>query len=154
MASRAAAMPAGARQPKPLFTILVGEAAFARTCTLASGTVVTPGAAGRWLTDSVIERIVFDTPERVLSVSQRRSFTGALRRAIEVRDRTCTHPYCDEPAEGCQVDHIQPWAHGGDTSIDNGQLQCGFHNRLRSKPPGDTRHCDNGRTTNTGPPAG
>jgi hypothetical protein len=65
-----------------------------------------------------------------------RFFTGGTRRAIELRDRICTHPHCYEPAETCQVDHIQTYASGGLTTQDNGRLLCGFHNRLRNQPEG------------------
>jgi 5-methylcytosine-specific restriction endonuclease McrA len=65
-----------------------------------------------------------------------RLFTGATRRAIEVRDRECTHPYCDQRLEDCEVDHIVPYAAGGPTTQENGRLLCPFHNRLRSQPPG------------------
>jgi hypothetical protein len=131
MATRAATTPRNGQRPKPLFTVLVGVDMFARTCELASGTFVTPGSAARWLDRSMIERIVFDGPERVLSVGHQRAFAGALRRAIEVRDRTCQHPYCNMRADGCEVDHIVPWPLGGPTSQDNGNLRCGFHNRWR-----------------------
>ncbi|MDA8148855.1 MAG: HNH endonuclease signature motif containing protein, partial [Actinomycetota bacterium] len=56
-------------------------------------------------------------------------------RAIEVRDRTCSHPTCEVPAERCQVDHILPWSAGGATTQENGRLLCGFHNRLRNERP-------------------
>ena len=62
-----------------------------------------------------------------------RLFTGGTRRAIELRDRICTHPYCYEPAENCQADHIEPYAVGGPTTQENGRLLCGFHNRLRNQ---------------------
>ena len=62
-----------------------------------------------------------------------RLFTGGTRRAIELRDRICTHPYCYEPAESCQVDHIETYAEGGPTTQENGRLLCGFHNRLRNQ---------------------
>jgi HNH endonuclease len=78
----------------------------------------------------------------VISVSHKRTFTGALRRAIEVRDRHCQHPSgCDEPADRCDVDHIQPHSHGGETSQHNGRLSCWPHNRdeqLRSAHPPDS----------------
>jgi hypothetical protein len=138
MATRAATTPKGGQRPGPLVTLLVGVDAFAATCRLAAGTNVTPGQAARWLDQSIIERIVFDGPNRVLSVGRQREFTGALRRAIEVRDRTCQHPYCDEPAERCQVDHTVPWALGGRTTQANGKLHCGFHNRNRE--PEHIRH--------------
>ncbi len=87
-----------------------------------------------YLDDADLERIVFDGPDRVLSVSTRRRFTGALRRAIEVRDRHCQHPSgCDEPAPTCDVDHIEPWPIARRTSQDNGRLQCRPHNRDPAK---------------------
>jgi hypothetical protein len=58
-----------------------------------------------------------------------------VRRALDVRDQRCTHHGCDQPAERCQGDHIQPWAAGGATTVDNGQLRCGYHNRWRWQHP-------------------
>lgn len=133
MARRAGAVPAGARLPVPLFTVLVGEATFAKVCELASGRIVPPGSVASWLDEAVIERIVFDGPDRVIGVSHRRAFRGALRRAIEVRDGTCTDHYCNCPAHRSQVDHVVPHAAGGVISLDNGRLLCGFHNRRRSR---------------------
>ncbi len=53
-----------------------------------------------------------------------------------VRDRECFHDYCDVGAEDSQADHVLPYAEGGLTVQDNGQLACGFHNRLRYKHRG------------------
>ena len=133
---RAAAVPADAKVPEPLFTILVGYETFAgRVCQLANGTVVTPGALVRWLEEAWIERVVFDGPDRVKNIGpRRRLFRGATRRAVQVRDRECFHPFCDTPAPEAQVDHIQPWAYGGTTTDDNGRLACGYHNRQRHRP--------------------
>ncbi|CAN5711726.1 HNH endonuclease signature motif containing protein [soil metagenome] len=137
MARRSATAPADGRQPRPLFTILVDYPTFAqRVCELANRTVITPGQAARFIHDADIERIVFDGPSRVIDVGARtRCYSGALRRAIEVRDRACTHPLCDQPPDRCQIDHIDPYANGGPTTQDNGRLLCGDHNRLRQQPP-------------------
>ncbi len=64
-----------------------------------------------------------------------RLFTGATRRAVEVRDRQCFHEYCELPAEQCQIDHVQPWAAGGPTVVANGRVACAFHNRNRHRRP-------------------
>ncbi len=134
MARRSATQAAG-RRPAPLFTVLVGEATFQRVCELASGTVVTPGELVPHLTSAQFERIIFDGPSRVIDVSGRRRFTGAVRRAIQVRDRRCTHPSgCDEPASGCDIDHVAPRSRGGPTSQHNGTLRCPTHNRVRPSP--------------------
>jgi len=130
MARRARAMPAGARMPAPLFTALVGEGTLAELCELSTGVVITPGQLGQWVDPAMLETVLFDGPSTVLSVSKRRRFTGAVRRAIEVRDRHCQHRSgCDIPAIRCDVDHIVPYAVKPDTSQFNGKLECPAHNR-------------------------
>jgi hypothetical protein len=136
MATRSATMPAGGRRPAPLVTVLVGYETFSgRICELASGQVLTPGEVAALLDDAVIERVVFDGPSRVIDVGQARLFTGALRRAIQVRDQTCTHDGCHVPAARCEIDHVQPAAVGGLTAQDNGRLRCPFHHRQRHRSP-------------------
>ena len=81
-----------------------------------------------------MELILFDGPFTVIAASTARSFTGRLRRAIEVRDRHCQHPSgCDVPVTGCDVDHIVPHGQGGPTSQFNGRLECRPHNRDATK---------------------
>ena len=134
MATRSATAPADGRRPRPLFTMLIGEGTLANLCELANGTVITPAHLAPFLTDAMLETVLFDGPSTVVSVSRRRTFTGALRRAIEVRDRHCQHPSgCDVPADRCDVDHIVPAARGGPTSQANGRLQCATHNRNAAK---------------------
>jgi hypothetical protein len=130
-------VPEGARRPEPLFRVLVGYETFAgRMCQLANGTVVTPGSLVPWLDQAWVERVVFDGPARVVDVGQaRRAFTGATRRAVQLRDQQCFHPLCDEPAERCEVDHVEPWAAGGATVAANERVACAHHNRARHRRP-------------------
>ena len=142
MARRSAAMAADAKPARPLITILCGYETFAgRVCQLADGTVLTPGQVASVLGEADIERVVFDSPSRVIDVGRRsRFFTGALKRAIEVRDRHCTHPGCTVPAARCQIDHIVEFCDGGPTTQANGRLLCPAHNRRRpgrASPPAD-----------------
>ena len=141
MARRSAARPADTRSARPLFTVLLGHAAFKDLCELANGTVLTPSQLLPFLSDADIERIIFDGPSRIIDVGTRRLFRDAARRAIEVRDRTCWHPSCDIPADRCQIDHIQPWERGGPTIQTNGRSGCKYHHRRShqtSRPPPDT----------------
>ena len=137
MATRARTAPADGRRPAPLFSVLAGYETFAGPLLeLFNRTVLTPGIAARWLSDADIERIVFDGPSRVIDVGvQRRFFTGALKHAIEVRDRTCFHPSCDEAPLRPEIDHIHEASKGGPTTQENGRLGCGFHNRWRNHHP-------------------
>jgi hypothetical protein len=135
---RSGAVPAGAKPPRPLFTVHVDHGTLGRICELArSRTVVAPGALVPWLADAEVQRVVFDGKDRPLAVgSRRRFFTGADRTAVEARDLECFSPFCAVPAEDCEVDHMVPFAEGGPTVVDNGRLACGFHNRSR---PGASR---------------
>ena len=136
MAERSATAPPDGIPPKPLFSVLVDFPTMSgRVCELAQGMALTPGSLVPWLDRADIERAVFEPPDRVQVSATARLFTGATRRGIQLRDRECTHPYCDRPALDCQVDHIQPYTDGGPTTFENGRLLCGFHNRLRNQRP-------------------
>jgi Rieske Fe-S protein len=131
------ATPADGLRPRPLVTVLVGLETFTgRVCELADGTVIAPGLLAGLLHRAAIERVVFDGPDRVIAVGQARLFTGALRRAIEVRDRHCTHPGCTVPAERCEVDHVVLFVHAGPTTQANGVLRCPAHHRWRHQQAG------------------
>ena len=150
MAIRSRTAPTDGRRPAPLFSVLVGyETLKGRVCELAQGTVIPPGSLVPWLDQAYVERAVFGPGRRVEVSSTARLFTGATRRAVELRDAECTHPYCDRSASACEVDHIVPYVAGGPTTQENGRLLCGFHNRLRNQrpPPADDRIlCDDRRT--------
>lgn len=126
-------------------TVVLGLNDVEQLCELAEGTPISPRELVPHLHRSDVERIVFDGPDRVLSISHRRSFPAAVRRAIELRDRRCTHPCgCDDRASWCDVDHVHEHARGGETSERNGRLQCPTHNRNetlhhRAPPPGTPR---------------
>ena len=135
--TRSASTAPGAQAPKPLFTVLVDFPTFrGRICQLADGTVVAPESLQPQVTEAMVQRAVWKSAKRVEISETARLFTGATRRAVEVRDQRCRHPYCEDiPAERCQVDHIVPFSRGGPTTQENGRLLCPFHNRLRNKPP-------------------
>jgi len=111
-----------------------------KLCELSTGQVIAPGLVVPYLTSSEVQSFVFGDAWHVLGVSNQRTFTGWLRRAIQMRDRHCTHPAgCDASMHECDVDHIIPYAAGGLTSQENGRLQCPTHNRnadlhLRAPP--------------------
>jgi uncharacterized protein DUF222/HNH endonuclease len=139
MATRSRTAPADGRRPAPLISVFVGyETLHGRMCQLSNGTVVTPGSLLPWLEEAYIERAVFQPGARVEVSETSRLFKGATRRAIELRDRQCSDPSCDEPLSRCEVDHIEMASQGGPTTQENGRLLCGYHNRLRNqRPPPD-----------------
>jgi hypothetical protein len=130
MARRSASMPKGARRPKPLLTILIGADRFADLCETATGMVLSPNQVLPHLGSAELESILFDNDLTILGVSNRRTFTGRLRRAVAVRGVHCEHPSgCDIPAAECDVDHIVPRCEGGATSQFNARNECRPHNR-------------------------
>jgi hypothetical protein len=133
MAVRSRSTPAGAQRPEPHLVFLVGyEALYGRICRLQGGTGVTLGTVVEHLDGATFERVVFAPGKRVECSPKNRFFTGATRRAIELRDQECAHEYCDRPAEHCQIDHIMPWSKEGPTTQENGQALCAFHNRQKN----------------------
>ena len=150
LARRAGASRVDDQAPKPLVSVVVsaGEL-FGPIRETFNGLVLSRLEVARLLTETDFESIVFDdTTAQPVTVSTRaRFFTGALRRAVEVRDRVCQHPTCRVEAEHCQIDHIIEATAGGPTCVTNGRLLCGVHNRQR---PG-RRPRDNTRTSHQDP---
>jgi len=139
MAMRSRTAPADGRRPEPHFSVVIDYPTLnGRISQLAGGQVVAPGTLLSYMKDAWFERVVFEPGKRAECSVTSRFFTGATRRAIELRDLECTHQYCDIPAEQCQIDHIIPYCQGGLTSQENGQAHCGDHNRMRDwrGPPG------------------
>ncbi len=137
MAERSAAKPPGATEPRVLLQVLAGHESVLRMCELSNGTVLTPGEVLPVLVAADVERVIFDGPSKVIDVGVRqRFFRGGTRTAVEVRDRRCTHPSCDVPAERCEIDHIVPWAQGGLTTQANGRCRCPYHHPRGRPPPG------------------
>ncbi len=59
----------------------------------------------------------------------RRTVSTALKRALLARDRHCRYPSCSH-ARFVDAHHIEHWAHGGETSLENLMLLCSHHHRL------------------------
>ncbi len=58
--------------------------------------------------------------------------TAAQERFLRLRDRTCRHPGCGQPAGRTDADHVIPYDCGGRTSCDNLCCQCRSHHRLKT----------------------
>jgi hypothetical protein len=78
-------------------------------------------------------RILTDPTGHILEVSNRRYASPALKRHIQLRDRTCRQPGCTVPAHRSELDHTKPHAHGGTTSPDNLAALCKRHNLMRQR---------------------
>jgi hypothetical protein len=56
-----------------------------------------------------------------------RIVSAALRRVLEYRDQTCRFPGCS--SKYCQAHHLEHWANGGETKIENLASFCWHHHR-------------------------
>lgn len=90
-------------------------------------------AGGIW------RRLVTDAPTGTVLDVGRRSYRppAELARYVRARDHTCSRPGCSVGAEACELDHVQPWEHGGDTSATNLVALCPSDHRAKSR--GDFR---------------
>jgi hypothetical protein len=85
--------------------------------------------ARRLSCDAGVVDVVEDEQGSPLSVGRkRRTIGGALKRALRKRDGMCSFPGCTNHLflEG---HHIQHWADGGETSLQNATLLCALHHR-------------------------
>ncbi|MFC7242858.1 DUF222 domain-containing protein [Catellatospora aurea] len=98
---------------------------------LDNGATLTPETVRRIACDAQVIPAVLGGDGQLLDLGRtRRLVTGALRRALVLRDRGCAFPGCDRPPRWCQGHHIRHWADGGPTDLDNAVLLCGHHHRV------------------------
>jgi hypothetical protein len=98
--------------------------------TLDDGTRVSAETFRRLACDASLVTVTHDAAGTPLDVGRRtRSIPPALRRALWSRDRGCRFPSCTN-THYVDAHHIDHWAHGGETSLDNLVLLCGSHHRL------------------------
>jgi hypothetical protein len=75
-----------------------------------------------------IGRVLMRGKREVLDLGRQvRVATPGQRRAVVARDAGCVWPHCKRPPAMCEVHHLVPWQHGGDSNIDNLALLCGHH---------------------------
>jgi Domain of unknown function (DUF222)/HNH endonuclease len=87
--------------------------------------------ARRIACDATVGRVVTGSASEPLDVGRRTAVVPpALRRALVLRDRGCRFPGCDWPQSWCDAHHVEHWADGGSTSLENLVLLCRRHHRL------------------------
>jgi hypothetical protein len=93
------------------------------------GPSLAPETVRRLGCDAALVKIV-ERDGQPVSVGRRtRTVAPALRRALRSRDRGCRFPGCDH-RRFLHAHHIQHWARGGPTTIDNLVQLCSYHHRL------------------------
>jgi Domain of unknown function (DUF222)/HNH endonuclease len=88
---------------------------------------LSPEATRRLACDCGLVEATVDPAGQPLSVGRKtRTIPAAIKRALLLRDRTCRFPGCDHRLY-LDGHHIQHWADGGETKIDNLALLCSSH---------------------------
>jgi hypothetical protein len=96
---------------------------------LSDGAPIAAETARRIACDAAIVPLL-ERAGRPLSVGRKtRSVPPALRRALASRDRGCRFPGCTNHRT-VDAHHIEHWANGGATSLDNLVELCRHHHRL------------------------
>lgn len=100
-------------------------------CELGDGTVISAETARRIACDAGVSRVLTQGESEVLDVGRTtRVVPAAMRRALALRDKGCTHPGCTRPHHWCDAHHVVHWADGGETALHNLVLLCRRHHRL------------------------
>jgi Domain of unknown function (DUF222)/HNH endonuclease len=97
-------------------------------CALADGPALAPETARRLSCDASLVGISERNGQTVRVGRKTRTIPPALRRALSARDRGCRFPGCEN--RFVDAHHIQHWARGGRTKLDNLVLLCRRHHRL------------------------
>jgi hypothetical protein len=96
---------------------------------LADGPTLPPETVRRLGCDAAVVRIV-ERDGQPLTVGRRtRTVPPALRRALRSRDDGCQFPGCTHQ-HFLHAHHIQHWARGGPTTLENLVQLCSYHHRL------------------------
>ena len=98
-------------------------------CHLAEGPALAPETARRLGCDAAVVRIVERDGKPLTVGRRRRTISPALRRALRSRDAGCRFPGCTHE-RFLHAHHIQHWARGGATTLENLVQLCSYHHRL------------------------
>jgi hypothetical protein len=98
------------------------------SATTLDGRHVSAETCRRIACDCSLVALVASADGSTLDVGRRRrTISPALRRALERRDGGCRFPGCG--LRICDAHHVEHWADGGETSLDNTLLLCRRHHR-------------------------
>ena len=98
----------------------------ANVCHLDGQGPLEPATAQRLACDNPLLPALIADGEPLTLGRTRRLVSRAQRRALMIRDRMCRYPGCHQTRH-LKAHHIQPWATGGTTDLNNLILLCQFH---------------------------
>jgi len=95
------------------------------------GVPIPVAVARDFMTDGLVSAVLSNDAEISAVRHFRRTINARLRTALEARDPCCVVPGCAE-SRGLEIDHLQPFAHGGPTTLANLARLCRHHHRLKT----------------------
>jgi Domain of unknown function (DUF222)/HNH endonuclease len=91
---------------------------------------ITPEMARRLACDAGVSRVLTKGASEPLDVGRKTPVVpSGMRRALVVRDGGCRFPDCGRPQSWCDAHHVEHWADGGETALENLVLLCRPHHR-------------------------
>jgi len=87
--------------------------------------------ARRLAVDSILSVLVTDGVDVTAVAHAGRTIPSSVRRALLERDPMCAVPGCDV-REGLEIDHVDPFSQGGETSLANLVRLCHWHHYLKT----------------------
>ena len=113
-------------------------------CHLDEKPWLSPATARRLACDASLVTVLEGDKGQVLNVGRRsRTVPARITRALKERDNTCRFPGCCE-SRYVDAHHIQHWADGGETSLDNLVTLCRYHHRQLHRGSYSISVLDNG----------
>lgn len=103
-----------------------------------------------WITHSAVTVIPVIRTDRTDAVD-RHDPPLWMRELVILRDQHCVFPWCATDARSCDLDHIVPYADGGETSPLNLAPLCRHHHRAKTKRRWRYQREPDGTYTWTGP---
>jgi len=111
-----------------------------RAGTDSHGNRVSPDTIRQLACTAGILPVVMGGRSRVMAVGRKRRLHHSGQRiGLAVRDGGCAFPSCDRPPGWCESHHINPWAAGGNTDLNEGVLLCARHHRIIHHTDWDVR---------------
>jgi hypothetical protein len=105
------------------------EGKAAQNCQFDNGEPVSREAIRRLTCDAAIVPLLQQNGRTIDVGRKTRTISAALRRALQSRDHGCAFPGCSQ-RHHVDAHHIEHWADGGETNLDNCILLCRFHHML------------------------
>ncbi|MDL4814476.1 HNH endonuclease signature motif containing protein [Actinomadura opuntiae] len=103
---------------------------------LTDGTPIPAPQARRMALAAGVSPLLLGRGNTPLYLGYRERFASAAQRQVlETLYPTCAVSDCETPGTLCEVDHVNGWALGSPTDIDQLALCCGWHNRFKHASP-------------------